>query len=243
MQKHTTGTQVVQRPPKQIETTFLYIRCKRILPVDHTEPTEECYHMGKTVLPHLWSGRGSVPTLQENISFPAWQSLENLDFNVPIGSFHGAEIREIAGLYILDKLISQNIGMNKENTELYRVDCLVATRLTSQQAEKMSWKADTYRKEDTLPKYVNQNSNHPPAIICNLPAMIKKSFWVMQLTCHVWQTHQQGIEWEWLQLQNQTHTPTGPVSDKKAQGEISRHFLVQTAIYNGRSDKSWGSHS
>ena len=33
---------------------------------------------------------------------------------------------------------------------------------------------EPYRKEETLPKYVNRDSNHLPAIIRNLPAMIEK---------------------------------------------------------------------
>ena len=137
-----------------------------------------------------------------------WVKKENPDFDVPMGSYDGAEICEIAGLYILDKLISSNIGMTKENTGLYRDDGLVATPLTSQQAEKMSksihavfksedltvkiseltksvdfldvrmhldtGEYEPYRKEETLPKYVNRDSNHPPAIVRNLPAMIEK---------------------------------------------------------------------
>ena len=138
----------------------------------------------------------------------AWVKKENSDFDVPIGSFDGAEICEITGLYILNKLISSNIGMTKENTGLYRDDGLVATSMTPQQAEKMFKKIhavfksedltvkieglaksieyldvkmhldtgeyEPFRKEETLPKYVNRDSNHPPAIIRNLPEMIEK---------------------------------------------------------------------
>ena len=138
----------------------------------------------------------------------AWVKKENSDFDVPIGSFDGAEICEITGLYILDKLISSDIGLTKENTGLYRDDGLVATPMTPRQAENMFKKIhavfksedltvkieglaksieyldvkmhldtgeyEPFRKEDTLPKYVNKDSNHPPAIIRNLPAMIEK---------------------------------------------------------------------
>ena len=138
----------------------------------------------------------------------AWVKKENSDFDVPMGSFDGAEICEITGLYILDKLISSNIGLTKENTGLYRDDGLVATPMTPRQAENMFKKIhavfksedltvkieglaksveyldvkmhlntgeyEPFRKEDTLPKYVNKDSNHPPAIIRNLPAMIEK---------------------------------------------------------------------
>ena len=138
----------------------------------------------------------------------AWVKRENPDFDVPIGSFDGAEICEITGLYILNKLISSNIGLTKENTGLYRDDGLVATPMTKQQAERMFKKIhavfksenltvkmegltksveyldikmhldtgeyEPYRKQETLPKYVNKDSNHPPAIVRNLPAMIEK---------------------------------------------------------------------
>ena len=138
----------------------------------------------------------------------AWVKRENPDFDVPIGSYDGAEICEITGLYILNKLISSNIGLTKENTGLYRDDGLVATPMTKQQAERMFKRIhaifksenltvkiegltksveyldikmhletgdyEPYRKQETLPKYVNKDSNHPPAIIRNLPAMIEK---------------------------------------------------------------------
>ena len=138
----------------------------------------------------------------------AWVKKDNSDFDVPMGSFDGAEICEITGLYILDKLISSNIGLTKENTGLYRDDGLVATPMTPRQAENMFKKIhavfksedltvkieglaksveyldvkmhlntgeyEPFRKEETLPKYVNRDSNHPPAIIRNLPAMIEK---------------------------------------------------------------------
>ena len=45
-----------------------------------------------------------------------WVKKENPDFDVPMGLFDGAEVCEITGLYILDKLINSNIGMTKENT-------------------------------------------------------------------------------------------------------------------------------
>ena len=137
-----------------------------------------------------------------------WVKKENPEFDVPMGSFDGAEICEIVGLYILDKLISSNIGLTKEMTGLYRDDGLVATALTSQEAERtikkmhkifdkeslnitvseltksvhyldVTMHMDTgeyepYRKEETLPKYVNRDSSHPPAIIRNLPGMIER---------------------------------------------------------------------
>ena len=69
---------------------------------------------------------------------------------MPIGSFDGAEICEITGLYILNKLISSNIGMTKENTGLYRDDGLVATSMTPQQAEKMFKKIHAVFKSEDL---------------------------------------------------------------------------------------------
>ena len=51
-----------------------------------------------------------------------WVKKENPEFDVPMGSFDGAEICEIVGLYILEKLINSNIGLSKERTGLYRDD-------------------------------------------------------------------------------------------------------------------------
>ena len=109
-----------------------------------------------------------------------------------MGSFDGAEICEIVGLYILDQLINSNIGLTMETTGLYRDDGLVATALTNQQAENIikamrnlfdrnclkikvseltksvdyldvrmhmeTGEYEPYRKEETLPKYINKES-------------------------------------------------------------------------------------
>ena len=48
---------------------------------------------------------------------------DNSSFDVTMGSFNGAEICEIVGLYLLDKL--SNL-LSKENSALYRDDGLAA---------------------------------------------------------------------------------------------------------------------
>ena len=59
----------------------------------------------------------------------AWAKKDNPDFDVPMGSLDGAEICEIVGLFLLNKLVQRNVGLTRENTGLYRDDGLTVTRV------------------------------------------------------------------------------------------------------------------
>ena len=131
---------------------------------------------------------------------------QDLTFDVPMGSYFGAELCNLVGLYILDRLqknyMSNQIG-------LYRVDGLAINKYKNNQ-DYENIKNQTikifedigfsitinigitrcnflditldltnscymaYRKENSLTRYINFNSNHPTIIRKNLPKMIEK---------------------------------------------------------------------
>ena len=123
-----------------------------------------------------------------------------------MGSFHGAEICELVGLFLLHQL---SLILDKDDVGLYYDDGLaVLCNSSSLDAEKMRKKVtqvfllhdlrvtvDTnltqsdfldvtlnlsskkywpFRKPNDQPLYLNMQFNHPPMIIKQFPAMIKK---------------------------------------------------------------------
>ena len=130
-----------------------------------------------------------------------WVKKGNKNFDVTMGSFDGAEICELVGIYLL----SQLTGL-KLNLGLYRDDGLAVTDLKPRQAElekkkvcqifkenglritieanvesvnfldiNMNLKTGLYKpyiKPNETPLYVHAQSNHPPAILKNIPKSI-----------------------------------------------------------------------
>ena len=127
-------------------------------------------------------------------------------FDVTMGSFDRAEICEIVGLYLLDKL--QTI-LGRDSVGLYRDDGLAVIRSKSgrrlDQLRKelikvfkeegpsitietnlqitdfldvtfdlQAGKYYPYRKPGNSPLYINKQSNHPPAVIKEIPNMINQ---------------------------------------------------------------------
>ena len=66
-----------------------------------------------------------------------WTKIKNPEFDVPQGAYDGAECCEICGLFLLDKVISANIGLTKENCGIYRDDGLAATDANGQTGQKI----------------------------------------------------------------------------------------------------------
>ena len=127
-------------------------------------------------------------------------------FDVTMGSHDGAEVCELVGLYLLNKLSSV---VQKEHIGLYRDDGLaVITNANGPKMDKirktitglfkqegLSITIETnlsatdfldvtfdlaankyfpYRKPNDRPLYINAKSNHPPAVIKELPKMINR---------------------------------------------------------------------
>ena len=127
-------------------------------------------------------------------------------FDVTMGSFDGAEICELVGLFMLSKL---EVLLGQESVGLYRDDGLAAIGSESGRildrfrkdiielfkSENLSITIETnlkitdfldatlnlrtgkyspFLKPDSKPLYIHRKSNHPPAIIKQLPNMISK---------------------------------------------------------------------
>ena len=124
-------------------------------------------------------------------------------FNVTMGSFDGAEVADLVGLFLLSKLSSLNI-----NIGLYRDDGLAVCDLKPRQAELLRKKLckifqeyglritstanvknvnfldinldlqrgihKPYMKPNDQPLYVDVQSNHPKSIIKNIPLSVNK---------------------------------------------------------------------
>ena len=117
-----------------------------------------------------------------------------------MGSYDGAEVCELVGLYMLHKL-DQRFDNNKHTGGLYRDDGLAALkdvfnqaglRITIETNQKvvnylditlnlLTEKCYSYRKPGNTPMYINARSNHPPSILKQLPKAISKR--ISDLSC------------------------------------------------------------
>ena len=132
-----------------------------------------------------------------------WMKKGNSIFDVGMGSFDGAEICEIVGLFLLSKLQPLKLELG-----LYRDDGLGICSMRARQIEKMkqdmckifqnfglritidvnhkivnfldvsldlnSGLYKPFMKPNDNPLYVNKSSNHPPSILRNIPAAVNK---------------------------------------------------------------------
>ena len=132
-----------------------------------------------------------------------WIKKGNRSFDVSMGSWDGAEVADLVGLYLLSQLthLKLNIG-------LYRDDGLAVSSLTPRLAElekqklckifqkngfnittnvngknvifldiQLDLETDTYKpymKPNSAPVYVNKESNHPRSVLENIP---KRNFY------------------------------------------------------------------
>ena len=114
-----------------------------------------------------------------------WIKKNNSSFDVTMGSYDGAEVCELVGLFILNGLCNK---YGKESIGLYRDDGLATFRNITRHFKKHGLKITIqnnlkivnyldvtfnlsngsyypYRKPNNLPQYINIKSNHPPNII------------------------------------------------------------------------------
>ena len=133
-----------------------------------------------------------------------WTKITGANFDVGMGSFDGAELCKLVGLFLLHKL-GHIIKM--EDMGLYRDDGLAAVNLSGPQTARLSkditrvfkdaglkvtvevnikitdfldvhlnlsdGSYKPFMKENTQPMYINVCSNHPPAIVKQIPNMIQ----------------------------------------------------------------------
>ena len=132
-----------------------------------------------------------------------WVKKGNSKFDVTMGSYDGAEVCDLVGLFILSQL--QKLGLK---IGLYRDDGLAAGYQTPRQLELTKQKIckifkdnqlsitieanlkvvnfldvtldlntglyKPFMKNNDTPIYVNKNSNHPPSILKNIPTAVNK---------------------------------------------------------------------
>ena len=129
-----------------------------------------------------------------------WVKKDNTDFDVTMGSYDGADVCELVGLYLLN-LLTNKFG--KHNICLYRDDDLSCFQnISGPDSEKMckiftknrliitvesylpitnfldvtiDLKSGTYypyRKQNNKTLYIHKQSNHPPSTIKQIPSMI-----------------------------------------------------------------------
>ena len=128
-----------------------------------------------------------------------WVKKGTKQFDVTMGSWDGAEVADLVGLYILSKLAVLNIQIG-----LYRDDGLAVSGLSARQTEltkkklcklmkdlgfnitaqavnfldiNLDLESDIfkpYMKPNSTPCYVHRDSNHPRAILENIPKSVNK---------------------------------------------------------------------
>ena len=132
-----------------------------------------------------------------------WVKKGNVNFDIAMGAYDGAESTDLIGLFLLFQLKNLNAEIG-----LYRDDGLALTGSTPRQTEKLKQQIikifndnglkitieanlkkvefldvqldlenETFKpfiKPGDKPTYVNSKSNHPPCIIKNIPAAINK---------------------------------------------------------------------
>ncbi len=122
-------------------------------------------------------------------------------FDIPMGSFNGAETCELVGSYLLSKLsrdCQNNIGryrddgvdkmprdienVNKQICKTFSDHTLKVTIEANKKSVNylditLHLRSRTYKpfnKPGNMPQYVNHNSNHPPCIVRSLPESINR---------------------------------------------------------------------
>ena len=134
-----------------------------------------------------------------------WVKKGDTNFDITMGAFDGAEVCEVVGLFMLNKMLKL---FDASSVGLYRDDGLAAVKGSGPQLEKLRKQIYTifenhglkitsesnivstefldivldlsnesykpYRKNNDIPVYINQHSNHPKAIKRELPKMIEK---------------------------------------------------------------------
>ena len=132
-----------------------------------------------------------------------WVKKGNKSFDVTMGSWDGAEVADLVGLYLLSQLSDLNLIIG-----LYRDDGLAVCNLSPRQAELLKKKLcrifkenglnitaeanlksvnfldinlnletgifRPYMKPNDTPTYVHKNSNHPEGILKNIPLSVNK---------------------------------------------------------------------
>ena len=152
------------------------------------------------------SDKGIIKQVRKSVIYNGgtpWIKKGDRNFDVAMGSFDGAEVCELVGLFVLSKLAALGIDVG-----LYRDDGLGVCRLSARQTEMLKKKMcaifsalnlkittdvnhkmvnfldvtldlstgiyKPYMKPNNTILYVNRLSNHPPAVIKNIPESVNR---------------------------------------------------------------------
>jgi hypothetical protein len=137
-----------------------------------------------------------------------WEKIGPVNFDVPMGSYDGAEVCELVGLYILHKLTSGKTPIfEKGNCGIYRDDGLAIikekgsrriaemdpiTQVTDYLDIKFNLLKhvhEPFHKENDRPMYLNVKSDHPNHIIKHIPIMIEQRISNLSSTEEIFDTY------------------------------------------------------
>lgn len=134
-----------------------------------------------------------------------WEKRDTTNlFDVPMGSYDGAEVCELVGIYVLSKLpkaIGKQVGLYRDDglavlkdnpkkvEDLKKKICNVFSKIGLQITIEANKKTlnfldvtlnlqdgthKPYNKPGNIPLYINKGSNHPPSIIANIPLAVNR---------------------------------------------------------------------
>ena len=137
MAKHPASPKLVQEPPHRQNRKFVKFDIVNFYPsiteellekaIDHASQYTDISEEEKKIIRHA----------RHSILFShgaTWQKKENPDFDVTMGSYDGAEVCELVGLFLLS-LLEEKFGKNEVG--LYRDDGLGAKASSARQADRL----------------------------------------------------------------------------------------------------------
>ena len=89
--------------------------------------------------------RNIIFTSRKNFLFhgeSAWVKKANASFDVTMGSFDGAEVCELVGLFLLNQMTQDDIGLNKGQFGIYRDDGLMLVRGSKREIDRLRKKIE-----------------------------------------------------------------------------------------------------
>ena len=135
---------MVYRNQEQHEKRFLQFDLVPFYPTISEQLLKEAITWGR-------QQRANISDIEEKAIFTArrnflwykgipWKKQDSPSFDVTMGSYDRAEICKLVGLYILDKIVSCNIGIKRHECGLYRDDGLICSKKSKREL-------DTIRKK------------------------------------------------------------------------------------------------
>ena len=71
-----------------------------------------------------------------------WEKKEDPSFDITMGSFDGAEVCKLVGMYLQNEIINSKIGVTKEKSGLYRDDGLILIQASKRELDNIRKKLE-----------------------------------------------------------------------------------------------------